>query len=432
MRLSFRSAILVVLLSVSGVSGQVSKPQVSEAETRELQSALSETSNSPTEILRTLENHLRRYPESPQRDELERAIVKSALEANDKPRILMYGERALAKNMEQPQILERVALILLETDSKHSAEKALKYSLKFEEILRALEKEGPSSKRKKAQLLEELDRAIARALRMQARATGNLGKTDEAVGLASKSWNSYPSALAAREVARWQTKAGRPLDAVRHYADAFTIADPKNAEADRTTDRIMMAELYVKVKGNETGLGDLVLEAYDRTSALVAKREAVQRQRDPNADLQDAMLFTLSSVEGAPLRLASLRGKVLILDFWATWCGPCRIQHPLYEEVRKRFNNRNDVVFLAISTDEDTSLVRPFLEENKWSRSVYFEDGLGEFLRVTSIPTTVIIDKQGQIFSRMNGFVPERFTDQLSERIREALGPEKMAASQTQ
>ena len=51
---------------------------------------------------------------------------------------------------------------------------------------------------------------------------------------------------------------------------------------------------------------------------------------------------------------------------------------------------------------------------------MFFEDGLGTLLRVSSIPTTIIIDKHGQIFSRMNGFIPEKFVDQLTDRIREA------------
>lgn len=110
-----------------------------------------------------------------------------------------------------------------------------------------------------------------------------------------------------------------------------------------------------------------------------------------------------------------------IVDFWATWCGPCRVQHPLYDEVKKRFAGRNDVVFLAISTDEDKSLVEPFLEKQKWNKAVYFEDGLSSVLKVNSIPTTVIFNKRGEVASRMNGFVPERFVDMLTGRIQQIL-----------
>jgi thiol-disulfide isomerase/thioredoxin len=135
------------------------------------------------------------------------------------------------------------------------------------------------------------------------------------------------------------------------------------------------------------------------------------------------MDFTLTALEGKPLKLASLRGKVVVMDFWATWCGPCRVQHPLYEQVKQKFGDRPDIVFLAVNTDEDPSVVRPFLESNRWAaKTVYFEDGLSELLRVSSIPTTIVIGKDGQIFSRMNGFVPETFVDQLTGTLREALG----------
>jgi thiol-disulfide isomerase/thioredoxin len=158
-------------------------------------------------------------------------------------------------------------------------------------------------------------------------------------------------------------------------------------------------------------------------AALAAERVAMQRKRDPNSDVSDPMDFTLRGLQGEPLKLSTLRGKVVVLDFWATWCGPCRVQQPLYEEVKEHFAKRDDVIFLNINTDEDQSVVKPFLESNKWNKSVYFEDGLSQLLRVSSIPTTIIIDKQGQIFSRMNGFVPERFVGQLKERIGEALKP---------
>jgi len=422
-----KCSLLAFLLAASSLLCQAQKAP--EAENRELQSALAETTNSPSELIRTLERHLQKYPNSTQRDEIERAITKAAMESNDKPRILLYGERALQKNMDQPLILERVSQILLESDDPGTSAKALKYSVKFEEILRALEKEGPSSKRNRAQLLEELDRALGRSLLLQARATGNLGKTEEAIALAQNAWSAYPSAAAARELARWEAKTGKSMEAVRHYADAFVLEDPKTAEPERAKDRAKMAELYRKEKGNETGLGDLVLQAYDKTAAMALRRTERQRQRDPNAEVSDPMQFTISSLDGSPLRLASLKGKVIVLDFWATWCGPCRAQHPLYEEVRKRFGDRDDIVFLPINTDEDTSAVKPFIEQNKWGRAIWFEDGLGSLLRVSSIPTTIIIDKQGKIFTRMNGFVPEKFVDQLTERIKEALdaGPEMKA-----
>jgi thiol-disulfide isomerase/thioredoxin len=109
------------------------------------------------------------------------------------------------------------------------------------------------------------------------------------------------------------------------------------------------------------------------------------------------------------------------MDFWATWCGPCRAQYPLYEQAKKRFASRNDVIFLAISTDEDRAAVPQFLKELRWQKAVYFEDGLSNLLRVSSIPTTIIFNKRGDLAARMNGFIADRFVDMLSARIVQAL-----------
>lgn len=399
--------------------GQKQEPDVEQLE---LNAALNETSGSPTEYIRVLERHLRRYPKSTQLAEIDNSLVKAAIEVRDTRRILLYGERVLARNIESPQVLERVTRLLLNSEDKDSNERALKYARKFQEILKALEKEGQSSTRSRAQMLDELDRAMARGLAFEARATGNLGKVDDAIALARKAYERNATAETAREIGRWLMKSGKPLEAVEHYADAFAISDPNNTEASRAKDRGLMGELYRKVKGSEEGLGEILLRAYDRTAAIAAQRVALQRQRDPNFEITDPMEFTLKGVSGSELKLSTLRGKIVILDFWATWCGPCRIQHPLYDVIKKRFADSKDVVFLGINTDEDRTIVPQFLESNKWDASnVYFEDGLSALLRTTSIPTTIVIGRDGQIFTRLNGFVPEKFVEQLTERIREAL-----------
>jgi thiol-disulfide isomerase/thioredoxin len=391
---------------------------LSEAEQKELGTALSEAGNSPLEFARVIERHLKKYPDSPQKDDLERTLVKAAIEANDKRRILVWGEKSLEKNIDQPQILERVARVLLETDDKEKSERALKYALKYEETIKGLMKDAPSNPRQKAQFMEEYDRATGRALSLQARATGNLGKIDEAAALAMKSFEIYASHEAAREAGKWLARSGKGVDAARRYADAFVA--PDNTAELRAKDRTLMSENYRKAKNTEVGLGDLVLEAHDRAVVIARQRLARLREFAPTIGITNAMEYTLSGLKREPLRMSSLKGKVIVMDFWATWCGPCRVQHPLYEQVKKRFADKDDVVFLAINTDEDTKLVQPFIESNKWSNVVYFEDGLSTLLRVSSIPTTIVFDKQGQVYSRMNGFVPERFVDQLTSRIAEA------------
>ena len=105
---------------------------------------------------------------------------------------------------------------------------------------------------------------------------------------------------------------------------------------------------------------------------LGEKRLARLREFDPNTGVKDPIEYTLTGHQGRyPASCLRCKGKVIVMDFWATWCGPCRVQQPLYEEVKKRFEDKDDVIFLAINTDENTSVVKPFLETQQME-----QDGL--------------------------------------------------------
>jgi thiol-disulfide isomerase/thioredoxin len=395
-------------------------------EQADLEKVLSEAGSSPLAYLLAIEKHLERYPDSTRRAELERAATRAAIEARDDQRTVVYGERVLVRQPDDLQILEQVARALLAGGSREAGERALKYARRYEELVRQMQKDyarsGVPSGPNAAQWRNETDRGLGRALCAEARASGSLGRLEEALALARRAFETYPNADSAREAARWYERLGKPAEAARYLADAFTIPDPSSTDADRARDRGRMGELYRQAKSSEEGLGDLALQAYDRNLALIRTRQLVMRESDPNAQLTDPMEFTLTGLDGPKLSMASLKGKVVVLDFWATWCGPCRGQHPLYEQVKQRFKDHPDVVFLSIDTDEDREPVRRFLEEEKWTDRVYFEDGLSRALRIATIPTTIVIEKRGQVFSRMNGYVPQRFVDLLTGRIRDALG----------
>ncbi|PYT32400.1 MAG: hypothetical protein DMG57_02040 [Acidobacteria bacterium] len=410
---------LLLLLLALTAAAQQKDPSASED--ADLNAALAEAGSSQVDFIRALENHLAKYPDSTKRPEIERALVKASIESKDEKRIVLYGEHVLDREAGDPQILDRVTRALLSNESKESAERALKYAKRYEEQVAGLRKQPPVGHFSKADWLMELDRGVARALVLEARATGNLGKYEDALALARKSYQEYPTAEGTREIAKWLVKLGRDEEAITRYADAFTISDSRNTDSARTQDRIRMGDLYKKLKGSEKGLGDLILESYDRTTALVGERKLRMREADPNAQAASVMDFTLPALDGDALKLSTLKGKTVIFDFWATWCGPCRAQHPLYAEAKRNFAENPDVVFISVNTDEDRELVSPFLKENHWEIPVYFEDGLSRLMQVTSIPTTIIVNKHGEVASRMNGFIADRFVDMLAERIHQAL-----------
>jgi thiol-disulfide isomerase/thioredoxin len=390
------TTILTLLLALQA------PPLSREQERRILQEAVSQVGNSPVDFIRASERHLKKYPQSTLREDLERAIARAAIDAKDRERTVRYGEMVLARS-EDTTLLDNVARALLDTDDRERARKALGYAER-------LEKFGASEG---AQL-------VARAQVLQARALGNLGEIDKAIAKALQSYQTYPSGEAAREAARWELRAGRTERALEHYADAFSIPDPKVTAENREHHRQVMGELNRKLRGSEAGLGDLILKAYDRTAADVKRREAAARKTGPNQDVQDAFEFRLSGLRGDSLRLADLKGKILVLDFWATWCVPCRVQHPILEQVKWKYRTHRDVAFVSIATDDNRAAVRPFVEELKWSDQVYFEDGLARFYRITSIPTLMVFNRRGELVSRLPGFVPEQYEQMVVEKIEEA------------
>lgn len=390
----------------------------SAAEQQSLMEALSQGNTSALDMIRAMEAHLARFPNTVQRAEIEQTLAKAAIDARDTPRIIKYGEAALRWLPEDILLLDRVTAALLATGGADAAERAYGYARTFQNIIERLENQpGPDAARRQ----EERDRALGRTLLYQSRARVLTGNLEEAVQLAERSFNAYPNEESARELARILWNAGRAEEAITRMAEAFAIPDSRATEPNRLDDRQVLGQWYTKMTGSERGLGDVILAAYDRTAALVEARRRRLAALDPNSVASSAMEFTLTGLDGSKLKLDSLKGKVLVLDFWATWCVPCRVQRPLYEKLKQQFPESTGVVFLAINADQDRSLVAPFLEEQKWDKKVYFEDGLGRFLNIENIPATILFDRAGRLASRMDGFDPDTFVALMSSRIQALL-----------
>jgi thiol-disulfide isomerase/thioredoxin len=108
--------------------------------------------------------------------------------------------------------------------------------------------------------------------------------------------------------------------------------------------------------------------------------------------------FVLDDASGKPVKLSELRGKVVLLNFWATWCAPCRIEIPWFVEFQKAHES-GGLAVLGVSLDEDGwDAVRPYIGEHRIGYRVMMgNDDLAQQYSAASLPTTFIIDKSGRI-----------------------------------
>lgn len=131
----------------------------------------------------------------------------------------------------------------------------------------------------------------------------------------------------------------------------------------------------------------------------------------------------LDMLDGSKFRLERRRNKIVVLDFWASWCGPCLQAMPQVESVVREFANR-DVELVAINLEESPERVRPVLERLKLEIPVAFDrDGrVAERYGATSIPQTVIVDREGKVVRLFVGGGP-RFDEQLRAALESVLSP---------
>ncbi len=120
--------------------------------------------------------------------------------------------------------------------------------------------------------------------------------------------------------------------------------------------------------------------------------------------------FTLKDADGRPVSLSEYKGKVVLLNFWATWCGPCKIEIPWFVDFEQRFKDRGFAV-LGVSMDEDGwDVVKPFLQEQRVNYRMAMGNDLvaNQFGGVASLPSTFLIDREGRIASVHIGLVSRR------------------------
>jgi peroxiredoxin len=133
----------------------------------------------------------------------------------------------------------------------------------------------------------------------------------------------------------------------------------------------------------------------------------VEAQVRPTKDRKPAPDFSLKDENGKTVKLSEYRGKVVLLNFWATWCGPCKVEIPWFIEFEQQFKDKGFAVLGVAMDDEGWQAVKPYLAERKVNYRILLGDDAVTQLYggVDSLPTTFVIDKDGRIASAHVGLV---------------------------
>lgn len=138
---------------------------------------------------------------------------------------------------------------------------------------------------------------------------------------------------------------------------------------------------------------------------------------------QPAPDFALKSSTGENLRLSEYRGDVVMINFWATWCGPCRQEMPLLDELYSRYQ-RVGFSLLGINIDDDSRRAIDMASELGVSFPVLFDAGkdVSRLYAVEAMPATVLVDREGNVRNVYHGYKPgyeQKYLDEIRSLLRE-------------
>jgi len=125
------------------------------------------------------------------------------------------------------------------------------------------------------------------------------------------------------------------------------------------------------------------------------------------ADDVQAPAFTLQSLDGRTVTLGQYKGDVVMINFWASWCGPCRQEMPLLDDIYKQYKDMG-FVLLGVNVEPDASNANGWLKKTPVSYPILYDpkSSVSQLYQVQAMPTTVIIDRKGIVRYVHNGYLP--------------------------
>lgn len=139
----------------------------------------------------------------------------------------------------------------------------------------------------------------------------------------------------------------------------------------------------------------------------------------PPGDRKPAPDFTLKDASGKDVRLSSFKGKVVLLNFWATWCGPCKVEMPWFIEFQKKYQDKRFTV-VGVSMDEDGwKVVNPYVQARGINYPILLgnEELAKRYDGLDALPTTLVLDRNGKIEAKHMGLVAKSVYEKEIEQL---------------
>jgi len=408
--------VLAVLMASTPARGRAQGPDAGA----DLRKAVESAGGVDAKLIENLEIFVKEHPDF-RRPDIEKEIYKLAVKIRDRDRAIRYGEKMIADNPREVEALSTMISLLSDRRQGDDLKRALALTDQLNQRIELIFSSGKPGRVSQKLWNDQKEKTRASVALLKGQVLIDLGEDAKAAGELRRSYKLAPLAETSLAMAKLAQKRGAKDEAIDHYIQALALSFDTAEKIDRSDVRTKLGQLWSEKNGSETGLGDRLLKAVDQAARDRAAHVAEIETANINAGVTDPLQFKLTKLGGGTVRLADFKGKVVVLNFWATWCGPCRVEMPLFEQAMAKYKTDQDVVFLAVNTDEDRIVVQPYVSEQKMKLQVVYADFIDDHWAVASIPTTLILDKKGGISFRQAGFNSQSdFVSMLSEKIEAA------------
>jgi len=206
------------------------------------------------------------------------------------------------------------------------------------------------------------------------------------------------------------------------YTDGTDAASEQNQQLEQSKFQTIAIPFYAIMDADGNAMATYPEATRDAAAylAFLQTRGAGLSPRGASAPLSDLSILQATTLDGAPVDTAALQGKVVVVDFWATYCVPCLKEIPTFNRMHEQYADRGAVVLgVSMDTDGGAPLVQSFLKKHPMKyRVVLGSEKTTDLFHIGPLPTTVVFDRQGKTLQRFEGYTP---ADALESVVKTAL-----------